>query len=99
MYNVLKEHISLICLMFDHCRKLDISLNLNKCILCVPFGNFLGHIVCREGVLVDPSKFVVILNMCPPTTYKQLRSMLGYMGYYHKLHKHSRSVGKVATEI
>jgi hypothetical protein len=49
-----------------------ISLNLRKCIFCVPFGNLLGHIVCREGVLVDPTKVAVILNMPPPTTVKQL---------------------------
>jgi hypothetical protein len=57
-------------LMLDYCRQLQISLNLRKCIFCVPFGNLLGHIVCREGVLVDPVKVVVILNMPPPTTVK-----------------------------
>jgi hypothetical protein len=70
MYNLLKEHIGLLRLMFDHCRQLQISLNLKKCVFCVPFGNLLGHIVCREGVLVDPAKVVVILNMPPPTTSK-----------------------------
>jgi hypothetical protein len=43
----------------------------------------LGHIVFREGVLVDPAKVVVILNI-PPTTSKQLWLMLGYTRYYHK---------------
>jgi hypothetical protein len=67
--------------MFDKCRELYISLNLRKCILCVPHGNLLGHIVCREGVLVDPSKVVVIVNMLLPMSAKQLCSTLGHTGY------------------
>jgi hypothetical protein len=44
----------------------------------------LGHIVCREGVLVDPVKIAVILNMPPPTTVKKLCMTLGHTGYYHQ---------------
>jgi hypothetical protein len=47
VYILLKEHIGLLRLMFDHCRKLHISLNLKKCIFCMPFGNLLGHIVMK----------------------------------------------------
>jgi hypothetical protein len=70
VYNLLKYHVGLLWLMFDRCREMQISLNLRKCIFCVPHGNLLGHIVCREGVLVDPAKVVVILNMPPPTSAK-----------------------------
>jgi hypothetical protein len=84
VYSLLKEHVALLRLMFDRCRELQISLNLRKCIFCVPHGNLLGHIVCREGVLVDPTKVVVIVNMPPPTSAKKLRSMLGHTGYYRR---------------
>jgi hypothetical protein len=73
MQSLLKEHVTLLWLMFDQCRELQIHLNLIKYILCVPHGNLLGHIVCQEGVLVDPTKVAVILNMPPPTSAKQLR--------------------------
>jgi hypothetical protein len=82
VYNLLKEHVALLRLMFDRCMELKISLNLRKCIFCVPHENLLGHIVCREGVLVDPAKVVVIVNMPPPTIAKKLHSMLGHIGYY-----------------
>jgi hypothetical protein len=84
VYNLLKEHVSLLHLIFDRCRELQISLNLRKCIFCVPHGNLLGHIVFQEGVMVDPAKVVVILNMPPPTSAKQLRSTLGHIGYYRR---------------
>jgi hypothetical protein len=84
IYILLKEHVELLQLMFDRCRELHISLNLKKCIFCVQHGNLLGYIVCREGVLVEPAKVAVIVNMPPPTSAKQLRSMLGHTGYYHR---------------
>jgi hypothetical protein len=84
IYRFLKEHVALLRLMFDRFIELKISLNLRKCIFCVPHGNLLGHIVCREGVLVDPTKFVVIVNMTPPTSEKQLRSMPRHTGYYRR---------------
>jgi hypothetical protein len=70
IYSLLKEHVALLRLMFDRCKELQISLNLKKCIFCVPHGNLLGHIVYRERVLADPAKVVVILNMPPPTSDK-----------------------------
>jgi hypothetical protein len=84
IYTLLKEHVELLHLMFDRCGELQISLNLRKCIFCVPHGNLLGHIVCREGVLVDPAKVAVIVNMPMPMSAKQLRSTLGHTGYYHR---------------
>jgi hypothetical protein len=73
--------------MLDRCRQCHISLNLKKCIFCMPFGIFLGHVVCKQGLLMDPTKIVVILDLQPPTSVKQLRSTLGHMGYYRNFIK------------
>jgi hypothetical protein len=77
--------------MFDRFRQLHIYLNVKKCIFFTPFGNILGHIVCREGVLVDPTK-VVILNMPQPMSAKQLHSRLCHNGYYHRFIKNYASI-------
>jgi hypothetical protein len=84
IYSLLKEHVTLLRLMFDRCRELQISLNLRKCIFYVPHGNLLSHIVCREGVLLDLAKFVVIVNMSSPMSAKQIRSTLRHIGLYHR---------------
>jgi hypothetical protein len=84
IYSLHKEHVSLLRLMFERCREFHISLNLRKCIFYVAHGNLLGHIVCREGVLEDPAKVVVIVNMSLPMSAKQLCSTLGHIGYYHR---------------
>jgi hypothetical protein len=84
IYSLLKKHVALLRLMFDRCRELQISLNLIKCIFYVLHGNLLGHIVCQEGVLVDPAKVAVIVNMPPPSSAKKLRSTLGHTWYYRR---------------
>ena len=73
--------------MLERCRQYQISLNLNKCIFCAPFGILLVHVVCHDGILVDPAKIVIIFELPPPTIVKQLRETLGHTGYYRKFIK------------
>ena len=84
VYNLLKNHATLLRIMFDRCRQLQISINLKKSIFAVPFGTLLGHVVCKQGVCVDPTKVVVIINMEAPKIVKKLRSLLGNIGYYRR---------------
>ena len=49
---------------------------------CTPFGVLLGHVVCHDVILVDPVKFVIILDLPPTTSITQLKSVLGHTGYY-----------------
>jgi hypothetical protein len=60
---------------------------MNKCIFFSPFGVMLGHIICKQGLLVDPSKIAIIVDLPPPTSVKQLRTTLGHTGYYRKFIK------------
>jgi hypothetical protein len=74
-------------LMLERCRQCQISLNIKKFIFGTPFGILLGHIVCKQGLLVDPTKIAVIVNLPPPKSVHQLRETLGHTGYYRKFIK------------
>jgi hypothetical protein len=87
IFSLLKNRTECLRLMFDKCKQCQISLNLKKCILCSPFGVLLGHIVCKRGLLVDPSNISIIVDLTPPTSARQLRTALGHNGYYRKLIK------------
>ena len=46
IFGLLKKHVEALRLMLAKCRQHQISLNLMKCIFCMPFGILLGQIVC-----------------------------------------------------
>ena len=47
----------------------------------------LGHIVSKEGLLVDPANIALILSSPPPLNVKILWVMQGHMGYYNNFIK------------
>jgi hypothetical protein len=73
--------------MLDKCRQCQIVLNLKKRVLFSPFGVLLGHILCKQGLLVEPSKISIIVDIPPPMPVKQLCTALGHIGYYIKIIK------------
>jgi hypothetical protein len=87
VYSLLKYHVKLLRLMLERCRQCQISLNIKKCILGTPSGILLGHIVCKQGLLVDPTKTAFIVNLPPPKLVRQLRETLGHTCYYMKFIK------------
>ena len=78
IFGFIKNHIESLRMMLEHCLQYQISLNLKKCIFCAPFGILLGHVVYRDGMLVDPAKIEIILDPPPLTTVKQLHVALGH---------------------
>jgi hypothetical protein len=73
--------------MLERCKQCQISLNIKKCIFGTPFGILLGHIVCKQGLLVDPTNIAVIVNLPPPKSIRHLRATLGHTRYYSKFIK------------
>ena len=53
MFGLVKKHVAILQLMLDACRRHQIALNLKKCTFLVPFRNLLGHVVCKQGLMVD----------------------------------------------
>jgi hypothetical protein len=82
VFSLLKNHIEIMLLMLDTCRKFHISLNLRKCIVHAPFSILLGHVVCKQGLLINHAKIIVIIDMPPRTSVRQMRAILGHTGYY-----------------
>ena len=82
VFELFKKHVSSLCLMLDMCRKYHISLNLKKCIFYVPYGILLEHVICKKGLMVDPTNIVVVINFDPPKNVKQLRTTLGHTGQW-----------------
>ncbi|PKU70170.1 RNA-directed DNA polymerase [Dendrobium catenatum] len=81
----------------DHADHLKIVLNLlrqhklfakySKCEFWLKKISFLGHIVSREGISVDPEKIKAVVDWPRPTNVADVRSFLGLAGYYRRFVK------------
>ncbi|KAL4281717.1 hypothetical protein GQ457_03G008900 [Hibiscus cannabinus] len=56
----------------------------SKCVFGQHSIEYLGHVVSREGLAVDPSKVAAIQAWPAPTNVKEVRAFLGLAGYYHR---------------
>jgi hypothetical protein len=59
---------------------------------------FLGHIISKGGISVDPSKVQDILSWNAPTSAGDIRSFLGLAGYYRRIFKDNQAYDRVAQE-
>ena len=62
-------------------RRYNLKLNLAKCDFGVPAGNFLGFIVSRIGIELDPSNIKAIQKLPPSKMRKEVMSFLGRLNY------------------
>ncbi|KAL8104619.1 hypothetical protein AgCh_028732 [Apium graveolens] len=46
--------------------------------------NFVGHVVNKEGIKLDPAKIEAVMNWERPKTPTEVRSFLGLAGYYRR---------------
>lgn len=59
------------------CRIFKLRMNPLKCTFGVSTGRFLGFLVHSRGIDVNPAKDTAIATMKPPSTVKELKSILG----------------------
>ena len=55
-----------------------------KCNFLKKHIQYLGHIVSGKGITPLPEKLESIQQMLPPKTPKEIKQVLGLIGYYHK---------------
>jgi hypothetical protein len=55
---------------------------LSKCEFWIDEVLFLGHIINKYGLAVDPKKVTDILNWKAPTDVRGIKSFIGMVGYY-----------------
>jgi len=63
--------------VFDRCRKFGISLNPKKSLFAVKEGKLLGHIISKEGVVIDPKQVFSIETLTLPRNKKDIQAFLG----------------------
>jgi len=76
-----------------------LTLNLCKCEFAKAEVHLLGHIVGSGSKRADPQRLNVIATMSRPTTKKELRRMLGALGYYREYIPHFAQIARPLSDL
>ena len=83
----LEEMNSRLLRVLDRLISYGLKVSPEKCQLCCTSVKYLGHIVSAAGIQTDPSKTEILRDWPVPTTIKEVRSFLGFTGYYRRFVK------------
>lgn len=78
------SHLADLKRVFERCLKYNLKMNPLKCAFGVTAGKFLGFLVHRQGIDIDPGKARAIREMPRPSSVKQLKSFLGRVSYVRR---------------
>ena len=94
--STLEDHETRLGQVFDRLRKFGLKLSPEKCSFFCKSVSYLGHIVSEDWIGCDPSKVEAIRDWPRPSNMRQLKSYLGYCGYYRK---HIIAYGRISSPL
>jgi hypothetical protein len=72
---------------------------LSKCDFWISEVLFLGHIINREGLAIDPKKVTTILDWKAPKDVRGIKSFIGMAGYYRRFIKGFSKIARPMTAL
>src|ERR1044072_5576643 len=79
-----KEHAEHLGIVLSILKENQLFAKLSKCDFWLEQVSFLGHVISRGGITVDPSKIEAVSEWESPKSVFEIRSFLGLAGYYRK---------------
>lgn len=79
-----EQHLSILEEVFRRLREAKITVGVDKCQFCRPQMKYLGYIVDRNGLHVDPEKVKAMLELPTPTNVREVRRVVGTFSWYRR---------------
>ncbi|GJX45925.1 hypothetical protein Tco_0262601 [Tanacetum coccineum] len=92
-----EEHEVHLKTILDLLKKAKLYTKFSKCEFWLKEVQFLGYVVNRDGIHVDPSKVESVKNWKIPESSAEIRSFLRLMGYYWRFIKNFSKIAKPLT--
>ena len=91
-----REHLKIILQML---KEKQLYAKFKKCEFWLKKVSFLGHVVSQDEIFVDPAKVEVVNNWSRPTSVTEIRSFLGFTGYYKIFVKGFSKIAMALTQL
>nr|GEY58240.1 putative reverse transcriptase domain-containing protein [Tanacetum cinerariifolium] len=79
-------------------KKEELYAKLSKYEFWIPKVQFLGHVIDKQGIYVDPAKIESVKNWASPKSPIEIRKFLGLAGYYRRFIEGFSKVAKPMTK-
>ena len=79
-----EDHLKHLEQVFSRLKKANLKLKPSKCQFGLSEVQYLGHILSKDGVKMDPKKIDIVRNYPAPRNQKETRQFLGLCNYYRK---------------
>ena len=91
-----EEHLRLVLqTMRDH----QLYAKFSKCEFWLESVRFIGHVISRDGIQVDPTKVEAVVGWSRHTTVTEIKSFLGLARYYHRFIEGFSSLALPMTKL
>lgn len=83
-YRTKEEHQEHLSIVLQTLREHQLYAKFSKCEFFKEKIQYLGHILTRDGISVDPEKIRTIMEWSVPKDVVDIRSFMGLAGYYRR---------------
>ncbi|WVZ89791.1 hypothetical protein U9M48_036150 [Paspalum notatum var. saurae] len=99
IYSKTEEEHEHLRLVLQKLRERKLYAKLSKCEFWIDQVAFLGHIVLKGGIIVDPSKVSSVMDWKVPEVVKDVRGFLGLAGYYRRFIESFSKIARPLTSL
>ncbi|GJT53518.1 putative reverse transcriptase domain-containing protein [Tanacetum coccineum] len=94
-----EEHGKHLKIILELLKKKRLYAKFSKCDFWLDSVKFLGHVIDRSGVHVDPAKIEAVKSWAAPTAPTEVRQFLGLSGYYRRFIEGFSLIYKPLTKL
>ncbi|XP_071906063.1 uncharacterized protein [Coffea arabica] len=94
-----EEHEQHLKLVLQTLRDHQLYAKFSKCEFWLEKISFLGHVISKEGITVDPAKVEAVAEWKRPENPTEIRSFLGLAGYYRRFIKDFSKLAGPLTDL